>query len=148
MTGGHVVGIAFFGLLVVAALTSLVALIEVPVAYVIERWGLGRARAALLVAGAAFMLGIPSSLGFGALSDVRLGGLPILDAVDYAASNVLLPLSGLAIAAFLGWHWRAADAVAAAGIRSPKVARLWRASLRYVAPATIVVIMLRSLSLI
>ena len=147
MTAGQAVGIAFFGLLVVAAMTSLVALIEISVAFVNERFGQSRARAIALVGAAAFLLGVPSSLGFGQWSDVRLAGLPILDAVDFAASNVLLPLSGLAVAAFIGWHWREADALAAVGIRSAALARLWLLSMRYAAPAMIVIVLLRSLGL-
>ncbi|PWB66026.1 MAG: sodium-dependent transporter [Bradyrhizobiaceae bacterium] len=148
MAGGQIVGVAFFGLLVLAAITSSVALLEIPVAYAIERWGMSRGSAALAIAAAAFVLGVPSSLGFGPLSQVLLAGLPILDAVDFAASNVILPLSGLAIALFAGWHWRRADALAAIGFRDPRVAQLWRISVRYVAPAMIAIVFLRSLSLI
>lgn len=135
MTPCHIVGIAFFGLLVVAAITSSVALLEIPVACAIERWGLPRARATLLIGGTAFLLGVPSSLGFGLLSAIRFAGMPTLDAVDFVASNILLPLSGLAIALFAGWHWRETDAAEAAGIQRQWLARLWRISIRYVAPA-------------
>jgi NSS family neurotransmitter:Na+ symporter len=148
LPGGQAVGAAFFGLLVLAALTSSVALLEIPVAYAIERLGLRRGRAALATGAAAFVLGVPSALGFGALSDVRLAGLPILDAVDFVASNVLLPASGLAIVLFAGWHWREADALAAVGFRRGQLARLWHASIRYVAPAVIAIVFLRSLSLL
>jgi neurotransmitter:Na+ symporter, NSS family len=146
MAGGTAVGAAFFGLLVVAALTSLIALLEICVAYLVERWAIARPRAIALVAGAAFLLGVPSTLGLGLWSGVRIAGLPILDAVDFAASNLLLPLSGLAIALFLGWHWQKADALTAAGIRSRNLARLWRLALRYAAPAAIIVVLLRSLA--
>ena len=148
MTGGQIIGLAFFGLLVIAAITSSVAMLEIPVAYIIERWGLTRTRATFLAGGAAFLLGIPSALGFGPLSDINVAGKPILDAVDFVASNVLLPLSGLAIALFAGWHWREADATKAAGFQRKWLARLWRISIRYLAPTTIAVILLRSLSII
>jgi NSS family neurotransmitter:Na+ symporter len=115
---------------------------------VIERGRFARARAAPAVGCAAFVLGMPSSLGFGLLSGVRLAGLPILDAIDFAASNVLLPASGLAIALFAGWHWRETDALAAVGFRRQLPARLWRASIRYVAPAVVAIMFLRSLSLL
>lgn len=49
MTGGQTVGIAFFGLLVLAAITSSVALLDIPVAYAIERWRLTRTRATLSI---------------------------------------------------------------------------------------------------
>lgn len=148
MIGGQIIGIAFFGLLVLAAITSSVALLEIPVAYAIERWGLTRARATLSIGVTAFVLGVPSSLGFGVLAGIRLSGLPILDAVDFLASNFLLPLSGLAIALFAGWHWRKADALAAIGFHQEWLARCWRFSIRYIAPAVIVIVLLRSLSLL
>jgi NSS family neurotransmitter:Na+ symporter len=148
MTGGQVVGTAFFGLLVLATVTSSVALLEVPVAYTMERWSWSRTRATLVVASTAWVLGVPSALSFGPLAAIRPGGLPILDAVDFLASNVLLPLSGLAIAIFAGWHWQRADAVAATGLRNAWLARLWHFSIRYCAPALITIILLRSLSLL
>jgi NSS family neurotransmitter:Na+ symporter len=148
MTGGRIVGLAFFGLLVIAAITSSVAMLEIPAAYLIERWGLSRTRAAFVVGGAAFLLGVPSALGFGLLSEFTVAGRPILDAVDFVASNLLLPLSGLGIALFAGWHWREAEATEAAGFQQRWLARLWRISIRYLAPATITIIMLRSLSII
>lgn len=148
MATGHVIGFAFFGLLVIAALTSMVALIEVCVAFATERLGLKRSRAIALIVAVAFLLGVPSSLGFGVWSHVRLAGLPILDAIDFAASNVMLPLSGLAVVLFLGWHWPRDEALAAVGIRSAALAGLWRFVLRYAAPAMIAVVLLRGLSLL
>jgi NSS family neurotransmitter:Na+ symporter len=144
MTAGQAVGIAFFGLLVLAAVTSLVALVEICVAYLNEAWGMGRNRAIALVGASAFLLGIPSALSLGMLSGVRIAGQSILDAVDFAASNILLPLSGLAVAAFIGWHWRAADARDAIGIRTAVLFALWRLAMRYVAPAMIVVVLARA----
>ncbi len=148
MTAGHAVGIAFFGLLVIAAITSSVALLEIPVAYAIERWELTRTRATFVIGSSAFILGVPSALGFGIFSGIRLAGMPILDAVDFAASNVILPLSGLGIAIFVGWHWPNASAVEAIGFRHKWVSILWHLSIRYVAPAMITIIFLRSLSIL
>ena len=148
MAGGQIVGGAFFGLLVLAAITSSVALLEIPVAYAIERWAMARSRATLLIGGVAFVLGVPSSLGFGLWSGITLAGMPILDGVDFFASNILLPASGLAIALYSGWHWREAQAIEAVGFRRAWLARLWRFSIRYIAPALITVIFLRSLSII
>lgn len=148
MTAGQIVGIAFFGLLVVAALTSAVALLEIPVAYMIERWGATRWRATMVIAVTAFLLGVPSSFGFGLWSGVRIAGLPILDAVDFVSSNVVLPLSGLAIALFVGWHWPRASAIGAVGLPQGWTSRLWYLSIRYIAPGMIVIIVLRSLSIL
>jgi NSS family neurotransmitter:Na+ symporter len=145
MTGGIAIAIAFFGLLVLAALTSLVALIEVPAAFCMARWGWSRRQAALLCGGAGFVLGIPSALSAGVLADIVLLGRPILDSIDHIASNIVLPLSGLAIALFVGWHWRDAKSGNVVGFRSDRTARLWLFVVRYVAPVVIVVIFLRSI---
>ena len=101
-----------------------------------------------MIGGTAFLLGVPSSLGFGPLSAVRIAGMPILDAVDFIASSILAPLSGLAIVLFAGWHWCEADAFEAVGFQRSWLAQLWRISIRYVAPAVVIIIFLRSLSVI
>lgn len=147
MFGGGFVGTAFFGLLVLAAVTSSVALLEVPVAYLVERWELKRVRATLVVGWSALLLGVPSSLGFGALSGFEVRGLSILDLVDFLASNVLLPLSGLAIALFAGWHWTEARASEAVRLDPPWLARAWRLSIRYGAPLAITIILFRSIGI-
>ena len=148
MTAGTAVGIAFFGLLVIAAMTSMIALLEVPAAYAMARWGWTRRQAALRCGGAAFLLGIPSALSFGLLGEVRIAGQPILDAIDFLASNVALPLSGLAIALFVGWHWRKAKTENVVGFERPAAMGYWRFAIRYVAPLAIVLIFLRAMSLI
>jgi NSS family neurotransmitter:Na+ symporter len=147
MTGGTVVGTAFFGLLALAAITSSVALLEVSVAFAIERLGLSRMRSTVTIAAIAFGLGVPSSLGFGPWSSFKIAGLPILEAIDFFASNVMLPLSGLATALFVGWHWREArtDIV---GFRHGWAFQAWRFAIRYIAPVAIAIILLRSLSIL
>jgi NSS family neurotransmitter:Na+ symporter len=146
MTAGGIVGVVFFSLLVVAALTSLVALIEIPAAYVIERHGATRRTAVAVTGLSAFLLGVPSALGFGALSHLTIAGHHILDAVDFLASDILLPLSGLAIALFAGWHWHPAEARAAVGFDRSWLFRLWHLLVRFMAPAAIAIILLRALA--
>ena len=148
MTGGAIVGTAFFGLLVLAAVTSSVALLEVSVAFVIEQWSWSRTRSTLSVAAVAFGLGVPSSLGFGPWSSVKLAGLPILEAVDFFASNVVLPLSGLAVALFVGWHWSEANTGNVVGFRHGWAVQAWRFLIRYIVPIAIVIIILRSVSVL
>lgn len=144
LPGGAWVGLAFFLLLVIAALTSAVSLLEVPVAYVMHRFGWRRARASVLLGWAAFVLGVPASLGFGVWSDARAGGMAILDAMDFFASNILLPLNGILIALFAGWRWRRIAALAACDLRDDRLGAAWRASLRFLVPALVLAVLLRS----
>lgn len=149
MPAGQWVGIGFFLLLAIAATTSAVSLLEVPVAVIVQRWAVSRRRASLIAAGAAFLAGVPASLGYGPLRhlSVNLEGagqrLPLLDALDTVLSEYLLPLNGLAIALFVGWWWDRAAAVRGAGL-SPAVGRTWLWLLRHLVPATIAAVVISS----
>ncbi|WP_374440565.1 sodium-dependent transporter [Stella sp.] len=138
---GGVLGAAFFLLLLLAALTSAVALMEVPVAVLMTRFGRSRREASMLAAIGVFVLGLPSALGYGPLGDALRLPAPVLDLVDHLASEVLLPISGMAIALFVGWRWQAAGThlTSAPG----RFAWLW--VLRLLVPSAIAVLMLAGL---
>jgi len=146
MPFGRWFGAAFFGLLAMAALTSAISVLEVVVAFLMDRWGLRRRTAALGAGGAVFVLGLPAALSFGWLGGVRIGGLGELDAMDFLASNVLMPLNGLLVAVFVGWVWARREACRASGL-PPALAAAWHAVLRFGAPALIALVLLRSLGL-
>ena len=67
MPGGHLFGGAFFLLLSVAALTSTISLLEVPVSHCVDALGWTRQKAVAAVAGAISVLAVPSALGNGAV---------------------------------------------------------------------------------
>lgn len=145
---GTWIGIVFFLLLAAAALTSIIALLEVPVAVAANRLGWSRIRATAVVTTVVFVVGIPSALSYGVLGALTLGGLPVLDAIDHAVSNFILPLCGLAIAIYVGWRLAPATVMEAANLEKSAVGRTWLWLLRIVVPATIAVILMRSLALI
>jgi neurotransmitter:Na+ symporter, NSS family len=144
MPGGRIVGPIFFFLLCAAALTSIVSLIEVPVAALIGRLALPRRQATMLVGGLSLVFGTPSALGYGLLSDWQVIGLPILDAVDYLGSNFLLPLAGLLVALSVGWRLRGREAALDAGLTGV-LGQLWLWLIRIIVPAAIVVILVTSM---
>lgn len=92
MAGGYFFSVAFFVLLVIAALTSSVSLLEVVVAYFSEELKMNRKTATLVAAGAI--------TGLGVLCVVSQG---VFDFFDKTSSNILLPLGGILIAIFTGW---------------------------------------------
>lgn len=104
LPAGSVFGVAFFVMLAIAALTSSISMLEVVVAAWIEERGGARRTAAVLAGSTAFLLGVPSALSQGAWDGAR-GGLPFLGAMDFLASNLLLPLGGLLTAVYIGWVW-------------------------------------------
>ncbi len=144
MPGGRIVGTLFFLLLTAAALTSMVSLLEVPVAVAIRRLGATRRTATVAATAAIFLLGLPSALGFGLLAHIRIGGYGILDAVDAAVSNLLLPAGGLAIALFVGWRIERAVALREADLGGTRAGAVWLWLLRVAVPTAIALILLRS----
>jgi NSS family neurotransmitter:Na+ symporter len=102
--------LAFYALLFVAALASAISLLEPMVALLVRRRGWRRSVAAVTGASFCFLAGIPTVLSFNAWSDwFPLGGIEefaaatAFDLIDQLTSDLLLPVGGLAIAAFAGW---------------------------------------------
>lgn len=100
-------GFLFFVLLAIAALTSSISLLEVVVAWLKDDHNWSRMRAACLVGAVTFVIGILPSLGYSVLQDVRLLDMDILDAFDWFASSILLPLGGFLTMLFAGYVWGA-----------------------------------------
>ncbi|MBM3116744.1 sodium-dependent transporter [Jeongeupia naejangsanensis] len=103
MPAGQFFAIAFFFLLLFAALTSSVSILEPIVSFLIDEFGWARKTATIAVAIASFVVGIPAALSFGPLADVQLFGKSAFDLMDYVASNVMMPAGGLFVALFVGW---------------------------------------------
>ncbi|MCL7747051.1 sodium-dependent transporter [Halalkalibacter alkaliphilus] len=143
---GGVFGLLFFFLLAAAALTSAVSLLEVAVAYFMRKFAWSRKQAALIVGSLIFLLGIPSSLSQGVLSNISIiGGRDILDSIDFIASNVFLPLGGLIIALFMGWGWKKADALRDSDFGNTRIGHLWLFLLRYIVPVAILAVFISSI---
>lgn len=100
---GQGFAIAFFALLLFAALTSSVSMLELIVVLPIDQWGVSRRRATLIVGALVFLAGIPASLSFGLWSEFKFFGRNVFELMDYAATNVLLPIGGIGTALFAGW---------------------------------------------
>ncbi len=106
MPMGPVFGVVFFMLALFAALTSSISLLEVCVAYCVDERKWTRKKSTLIITALIFLLGIPSSLSQGPWSHIKLiKGKPILDSMDFLASNILLPVGGILLCIFLGWIW-------------------------------------------
>ncbi|WP_323840468.1 sodium-dependent transporter [Photorhabdus africana] len=103
LPGGSILALTFFLLLLMAALTSAISLLEHIVAYVQTSFHWSRSKASLIVTASIMLMGIPVSLSFGPLSYVTLGGKSIFDILDFITSNVLMPLFGIIICLVFGW---------------------------------------------
>ena len=107
MTGGAVFAFVFFGLLVFAAVTSAISMLEVTCSYFIDERGWNRRNATLMAGGLVGLFGVPSALSGGTalFGDDFAGifGFNWFNAFDYLASNWMLPLGGLGISLFTAW---------------------------------------------
>lgn len=103
MPFGIIYGAMFFLLLSVAAWTSSISLMEPAVAYLVESTELSRKSAALLVAALAWVAGLGTVFSFNIWSEVSIGGKSIMDAVEFVAADIMLPIGGLLTALFAGW---------------------------------------------
>lgn len=140
----------FFLMVLFAALTSAISMLEVGVAYLVEEKKLRRKRAVFYLSLFVLIVGILCSLSFGPLSGVSILGASIFGSLDYICSNILLPLGGLLFTLFVGWRMPSADALDefSNGQKRPfnvKVYPFLRVLIRYIAPVGIVIIFLSSL---
>lgn len=146
MDGGGLVGIAFFLLVAFAALTSAVSLLEVVVAYWVDKKGKSRAPTTILVGLSIYALGILSALSFNVLGEVKFLDMTWFDLLDALTSRIMLPLGGLIISAFFGWQLGArdvADAVDKPEDHVLTIVVLWLA--RVVAPVAIFLVLVNGL---
>jgi NSS family neurotransmitter:Na+ symporter len=142
---GHVLTVAFFVMVTIAALTSAISLLETLVAFAGQRLALPRAVGTLGATAAVFAAGLPSALGQGPWG-LTIRGRDFLTVVDTFASDVLLPLAGLLTVLFVGWIWGVGPALAelrrGAG-RFPEA--IWSLSVRLVIPLTVGTILVAGL---
>lgn len=139
MPGGQLFAIFFFTLVLFAAWTSSISLLEPFVAWATERWKIRRPVAAWGSGMAVWALGLGVCLSFNQWSGYTLLGLNLFELLDGLTSRILMPLSGLAIALFVGWSMgrkAVADEVALPAGQF----QLWFQTVRYLSPLAIVLV--------
>ncbi|QWL60224.1 sodium-dependent transporter [Aeromonas jandaei] len=100
---GQGLAVIFFSLLVFAALSSAISLLEHLQCFLCETWGWSRRTACSAITLFVMVCGIPVSLSFGPLQHVTLFGKTIFELLDFITSNLMMPLFGLMLTLLLGW---------------------------------------------
>lgn len=143
MPMGSFFGTLFFVLLIFAAWTSGISLLEPLVEWLEEQKGMNRTVSTLGAGIACWALGIASILSLNVWSDLApLGmfamfeGKTIFDLLDFLTANILLPLGGLLVAVFAGW-FMSRDALQTELATSPGVFKVWYGTLRYFTPIAV-----------
>jgi NSS family neurotransmitter:Na+ symporter len=137
MPGGVLIGSIFFVLVSIAAWSSAISLLEPCVAWLIETKNLDRVRANLMLAGFAWLLGLGSVFSFNIWSEYRLLGFTFFDFLDFLTANIMLPISGLMIALFVGYAMNKKLVEEQLEGTSQTVSSLWLFTVRNIAPVAI-----------
>lgn len=144
---GHVLSFGFFLALLFAGITSAISMIEPFCAYLINTFGLSRAKALVIIGIFVYALGVACI--YSNIADTKAGltffGMGLFDLLNYIASNILMPFGGLMAAIFVGYvidmrpvHELFVPYMGEGGFR------LWRFFLRYISPLAVIIIALNS----
>ncbi len=145
MKGGAFIGAIFFLLVLFAALTSSISLMETVVSIVKDKIGWSRNKTCILVLVFSILLGLPSSLGFGVLSNISLGGMTFLDMSDFLSNSILMPIVALLTCIFVGYVIKPKAIIEEIELTGPfKAKTLFTVVIKYIAPVCIVLILISS----
>lgn len=150
MQGGTLVGVVFFTLLVFAAWTSAISLIEPAVAYLVENRGFSRIYASVWIGFFTWFVGLGTVFSFNIWKEKTLSipyifdDLTFFDTLDYLTANIMLPLGGLFIAIFAAWVMRE-ESTKAELETYPVIYKIWRVLVRFIAPLAVIVVFLNAI---
>ena len=153
MPGGALFGALFFLLLAFAAVTSIIAIIEPIVAYAEDRWNMSRKLGCVVFGTLGWGLGVLSVLSFNRWSGLHPLGMfevfadkTIFDLFDYFTANIMMPVGAILIALFVGWRMRPEMHEGDLSFYHPTLYTLWLWTVRVIAPAAILGILVTGLT--
>lgn len=148
MPGGTFFGMLFFVLLLLAAWTSAISLIEPAIAWMVERLNMTRVYAAVVSGLVVWAVGLLTVFSFNLLGDFKpIGGKTLFDLLDYLTANIMLPLGGVVMAVFVAWVMTDKARLEELPI-SDSLYKSWLFVLRFIAPLAVVIVCLHAVGLI
>jgi NSS family neurotransmitter:Na+ symporter len=148
MPGGAFFGTLFFILLVFAAWSSSISLIEPAVAWLVENKGMSRVMASFWCGVGAWMLGLGTVFSFNLWSDARVWDKTFFDILDFVTSNIMLPLGGLFVAIFSAWIMNKHSTQDELAMRFGLAYYIWRFLVRYITPVGVIFVFLNAIGVI
>lgn len=145
MPGGSIFGILFFLLIIVAAITSMVSMLEIMITFLAEKAKLARKTATWLVVFAIAVGGTLNIAGEGPLQFVQIGGKTIFNALDYLTNNLTIPLVAMLTAIAATWVWRTKNlnqSLAQGGREANKLDNFFNLLLKWIIPPLILILMI------
>ncbi|MEE9356449.1 MAG: sodium-dependent transporter [Methylococcaceae bacterium] len=146
---GSIFGCLFFVLLVFAALSSSISLIEPAVAWVVENQGKSRKNACIITGFITWLVGLGTVFSFNVWSEIKLFDRTFFDLLDFVTANLMLPIGGFFIAIFAGWMMRQRHAAEELDMSEESVQfKLWQFLVKYVAPASVFLVFLNVIGIL
>ena len=146
MPAGNLIGTLFFLLVLFAALTSSISLMETVVSIFMDKLKLERKTTCLIVLAISLMLGIPSSLGNGLWSNVKVIGMDFLTFFDFLTNNVIMPIVAFITCIIVGYIIKPKAVIDEVELNGEfKGKKLFSVVIKYVAPVCIVSILVFSI---
>lgn len=146
MWAGQVVGAVFFLLVLFAALTSSVSVMETLVSIISDKTKLDRKLICLIVFLFVVLVGVPSSLGYGVWDGVRIFGMQILDFFDFISNSVIMPIVALLTCIFIGYFVGVKEIGDEVRLSSKfRMEKMYSVIVKYIAPIFIIAILVSSI---
>ncbi len=150
MPFGTFFGSLFFILLMFAAWTSSISLLEPAVSWLVENRNMTRIKAAYIAGFIAWFLGLLTVLSFNHWAfeftfagTIKENGL--FDIFDILTSNIMLPLGGVLVAIFTSWLMSRSSTIDELGVGDKNIYKIWRFIVRYIAPLGVIIIFLNTM---
>ncbi len=150
MPAGQLFGMMFFFLIVLAGITSAIALFEAIVATISDSLQLDRTPSVVITLGGVFLLSIPIVLSQGPWSYIQIGGRDLFGFIDHVSGNYMLAMGGLLISLYVAvkWGWSNFRDETNVGSGRIKVNQTWMPLVRFVIPVAVTLVLLAGFGLL
>ena len=148
MPGGTIIGAVFFLLVLFAALTSAISLMETVVSIFVDRFHWNRRWTCTLVMIGCLLMGLPSTLGFGVWGNVKPLGMSFLDFFDFVSNSVLMPIVAFLTCIFVGYVIKPRALIDEVRLNNRRFReeKAFSVIIRYVAPVFTIMILVASVA--
>ena len=146
MPMGTLIGALFFVLVLFAALTSSISLMETIVSIVCDKTHWSRKMATVIITIYTLAIALPSSLGFGIWSHITPMGMSFLDFFDFISNSILMPIVAFLTCFFIGYVIKPTAISEEVKLNAPfRREKLFVVMIKYVAPICIIIILVSSI---
>ncbi len=143
MPAGGLIGCSFFLLVIFAALTSSISLMEAIVSIIDDKFKIGRKRACLVTFIISLLFGVPSSLGNGIWSNIKILDMDFLTFFDFLSNSILMPIVAFLTCVFVGYVIKPKTLIEEIELTGKfKQKLLFNCTIKYIAPVCIFVILI------